>query len=156
MTSHEIVEIITVLITLLNASAIVYFSLKKLKPEVKHLDVEADADLVGAANLNLEGAKISAQMLLDRINELKSELDTERKSRREEQEANERLRRDDLEYFRRRIRDMERESRDYRAWASKLVKQLVDAGHIPVSFVPTIDSDPSVTAVRMDIENKIK
>jgi hypothetical protein len=68
----------------------------------------------------------------------------------------EKSRKDDVEYFRRRIRDLERESRDYRNWAAKLVKQLVDAGQIPVPFVPTVtDSDPSATSVRIDLEKRL-
>lgn len=136
----------------------------KNKPEVKKLDAEVESEFAEATNINLEGAKISAQILLDRINELKGELDTEKKRRREEiasleshysgrLERMERVRKDDVEYFRRRIKDLEREARDYRSWAAKLSKQVVDAKLIPVPFVPTFtDSDVGITAVRPELE----
>jgi len=131
----------------------VYSAYKKHKPEIKKIEVEVDSEIVDAANLNLEGAKVSAQMLLDRINELKVDLEAEKKSRKEEQETNERIRRDDIEYFRRRIKDLERESRDYRSWAAKLVKQVVESGQIPVPFLPsTSDSDTKITRPRPDLE----
>jgi hypothetical protein len=175
VTSNEIATLITTIITAVNTAAIVYFAWMRNKPEIKKLDAEGDSEFAEATNLNLEGAKISAQMLLDRINELKGELDTEKKlrkeelayseGRRKEELANleseysekfdrmERARRDDVEYFRRRIKDLERESRDYRSWAAKLSKQVVDAKLIPVPFVPTFsDSDIGITAVRPELE----
>jgi hypothetical protein len=151
--TKDIILFLGALGTLVNSFWLIYSAWKKQKPEVKKLEIEADSEIVGAANLNLEGAKISAQMLLDRINELKTELDKEKKARLEEQEISERQRRDDAEYFRRRIRDLERESRDYRSWAAKLVKQVVEAGKVPVPFVPSfMESDPSVQAVRTELE----
>lgn len=161
----SLIEIITALVTLANALWIIYSSWKKNKPEIKILEVEADSGIVDAANLNLEGAKISAQMLLDRINELKGELDSEKtksrdriehleKTRSEEMARIEKIRKDDADYFRRRIKDLERESRDYRSWAAKLVKQVVEAGKVPVPFVPSFgESDTSITAIRTDLEN---
>ena len=153
MTANELATIITTIVTAINTLVIAYLAFKKGKPEVKKLEIEGDSEIVGAANLNLEGAKISAQMLLDRINELKGELDQERQARKLESDEAETKRREDIEYFRRRIRDLERESRDYRSWAAKLVKQVVEAGKIPVPFVPSFgDSDISIQAVRTELE----
>lgn len=165
MTSNELVTLIGGIIALINAASLVYFAWKKNKPEVKKIENEADSEIVDAANLNLEGAKISAQMLLDRINELKGELEAEKtarrdglalaeKTRKEEISNLEKIRKEDNEYFRRRIKDLERESRDYRSWAAKLVKQVVEAGKIPVPFVPSFgESDINITAIRVDLEN---
>lgn len=142
MTSNEIIAIVTTLVTLFNTGAIIYFSWVKLKPEVKHMELEADTEMVDAAKLNLEGAKISGEMLLQRINDLKAELELEKKSRRE-----------DAEYFRRRIRDLERESRDYRSWAAKLVRQVIDVGLSPVPFEPNLlDTDPTITTLKPNVK----
>jgi len=142
VTANEIVLLLGGIVAAANTGFLIYFAWKKIKPEVKKIENEGDSEIVDAANLNLEGAKISAQMLLDRINELKGELDAERKVRKE-----------DAEYFRRRIKDLDRESRDYRSWAAKLVKQVVEAGKIPAPFIPSWgESDSNVTAVRTDLE----
>jgi uncharacterized protein involved in exopolysaccharide biosynthesis len=160
----SLTEILTALGVLANTVWIIYSSWKRNKPEVKKLEIEADSEIVDAANLNLEGAKISAQMLLDRINELKGELDTEKANSRarieqlktsgaEEIARIEKSRKTDADYFRRRIKDLERESRDYRSWAAKLVKQVVEAGKVPVPFVPSFgESETGMTAIRTDLE----
>jgi polyhydroxyalkanoate synthesis regulator phasin len=138
----------TILLAIFNAGQIVYFAWKKLKPEVKKLEIEGDSELVEAANMNLEGAKTSAQMLLDRINELKQELKEEREDRKREFEKERKARNDDAEYFRRRIKELDREAKDYRIWAAKLAKQVIEAGKIPAAFVPSLnDSEPSILAV---------
>jgi len=165
MTPNELVTLLGGIIAAINAASLVYFAWKRLKPEVKKMEIDVESDIAELENLRMEGAKISAQMLLDRINELKGELDMERKLRkegmaqaeaefREKYESLEKRRRDDAEYFRRRIKDLERDNRDYKNWAAKLIKQVVEAGKIPVPFVPSYgDSDPSVTAIRVDLEN---
>ncbi len=173
---NELITILGGLISLINAAFLIYFAAKRNKPEVKKLEGEAESELQEATNLNLEGAKISAQMLLDRINELKGELETERSLRKEgmalaEKSHNdsmeamkkvnseaimslEKARKEDREYFRRRIRDLERDIRDYRNWAAKLNKQVVEAGKIPVPFIPSAaESDPSLTSIRVDLES---
>jgi len=165
VTANDIVTLIGGIVAALNTGFLVYFAWKRNKPEVKKLDVEADSEIVDAANLNLEGAKVSASMLLDRINELKGDLDKERQQRKEGMEQAElkraqevatleKARREDADYFRRRIKDLERESRDYRSWAAKLVKQVVEAGKVPIPFIPTFgDSETNLTAIRTDLEN---
>ena len=157
MTAHDLTEVVTVVVTGINTLALVYLAFRKLKPEVKKMSVDTDSEIVDAANQNLEGAKISAGMLLDRINELKRELDEEKAARKQEQILNEKLRRDDAEYFRRRIRDLEREGRDYRSWAANLARQVVQAGLIPAPFIPSLtDSDPSIQPIRSELEDKPK
>jgi len=121
-------EIVTTLIAIANTAWIIWSSYKKNKPEVKKLELETDSELVEAANANLEGAKISGEMLLSRINELKADLESEKQ-----------LRKADAEYFRRRLTESEREARDYRVWAAKLAKQVIEAGRIPAAFIPSIN-----------------
>lgn len=175
MEGNEVILILSGLAGVINAFMLIVAAWRKLKPEVKKMENEADSENVEAANLNLEGAKISTQMLVDRINELRGELATERKLRTEGMEFSERrrseevkaleaeyssrisalekARREDVEYFRRRIKDLERESRDYRTWAARLVKQVVEAGKIPHAFTPTFgDSDVNLQAVRPELE----
>lgn len=137
MDNSNLNEIVALLVTLANALSIIYFSWKRNKPEVKKLEAESDSEVVEAAERSLKGAEISGNMLIQRINELKSELDDEKKARKT-----------DAEYFRRRIKEIDREARDYRLWAAKLAKQVIEAGKVPVAFVPSMnDTDPLLTAI---------
>jgi len=147
-------QIITALVTLANAAWIIYSSWKKSKPEVKKLEIDADSEIVEAANANLEGAKISAEMLLSRINELRADLD----SARAQIDAEKALRKSDREYFQRRLTESENEARSYRIWASKLAKQVIEAGRIPVAFLPSSgDSERGITTITdKDIEEQQK
>ena len=165
MEKLDVTTLVNILIGLLNAAFLLYAGLKKLKPEVKKLETEGDSDIVDmaveAAERNLAGAKISNEMLVQRIDDLKIEVETERRLRKEELEAERQARALELqaerdarkkegEYLRRRIRDAEREARDYRSWAAKLVKQIVDAGKIPATFVPSSmeDSEQGIPTIR--------
>lgn len=124
--------IVGLLITAANAGWIIYSSYKKNKPEVKKLEHEADSEMAEATGVILEGTKLSGEILMARILELKNDLENEKRIRREESE-----------YLRRRLRETERESRDYRVWAAKLAKQVIEAGQIPATFVPSSgDSEP--------------
>lgn len=125
-----------------NTLGILYLSFRKLKPEVKKLELEGDSEIVDAAHVNLEGAVLSSSMLKERIDELKKDLDSEKKARRE-----------DLEYFRRRVKDIEKEARDYRLWAARLAKQVIEAGKVPVPFITSLnDTDPLITAITREQE----
>jgi polyhydroxyalkanoate synthesis regulator phasin len=149
-------EWITGILVALNSAQILYQAWKKFKPEIKKLEVEGDTEIVEAANLNLEGAKASAAILLDRINELKKELDEEKAARKEEFEREKSARAEDAEYFRRRIKELDREARDYRLWAAQLVKQVVEAGKIPVPFLPSINDSERLQAMQGDDKDKAK
>lgn len=176
MDINALTALISAILAVASTAVTLYLSLKRFKPEVKKLEVEVDSELVEASNLNLEGAKISAQMLLDRINELKGELDAEKKYRRESLEqsekshkesmaamekanteaiaALEKARKIDADYFRRRIRDLEKELRAYRVWAGTLSKQVVEAGKIPAPLLLGIDSDTKIQAIRTELEEE--
>lgn len=160
--------VITLILSLINGLSIVYFAWKKNKPEVKKLEVESESEIVEAAERNLESAKISNQMLIDRINELKKDLEDEKQTRRDELEAQRismqskidaetEARRKESEYLRRRLKEAEREARDYRSWAANLAKQVVRAGQIPTPFIPSSleDSDPSLAAMSKETQQKI-
>lgn len=176
MEINELLTILTSILVLFNTAQVITAAWRKLKPEVKKLQSEAESELQEATNLNLEGAKISAQMLLDRINELKGELDTEKRLRKEGMAmaekshsesieamkkshtdsiiALEKSRKEDREYFRRRIKEIDRELRAYRSYSAKLSKQVIEAGRIPVALVfDYTDSDPSVQAIRPELED---
>ena len=150
----SLTEILTAIGVLANTGWIIYSSWKKNKPEVKKLEVEADSEIVESANLNLEGAGIAQGLLLARITELTARIEDNRKDYEARMAKIEETRLKDLEYFRRRIKDLERESRDYRSWAARLVRQVVDAKLVPVQFVPSFgDSETGITAIRTDLEN---
>lgn len=152
---NGVLQFLTGILVLINSAQIIFQAWKKFKPEVKKLDAEADSEIVEAANLNLEGSKVSTTILIDRINELKLEVAQVKKDCREQIQAIEYARKEDIEYFRRRVKDLERDNRDWRGWAAKLAKQVVEAGLIPAPFIPSIDTETGMQRVRPDLENKI-
>lgn len=145
----DTVEIITAITVALNTLWIIWSSWQKNKPEVKKLELEGDSELVEAANANLAGAQISGQMLLSRINELKEDLEFEKRARKS-----------DAEYLRRRLMEAEHEARDYRLWASKLAKQVIGAGLIPEPFISSMfdpeqeNKKSSYSAEQIDTQQK--
>lgn len=160
MESNEVILILSGIVGILNAAMLVYAGWKRLKPEVKKLENETEMQEAEVARLNLQSAEISTQMLINRINELKTELEAERSARKRELaeqkeamqtklDAETEARRKESEYLRRRIKEAEREARDYRLWAAKLVKQVVESNKIPVPFVPISleDSDTGMAAI---------
>lgn len=156
-TENNITELITILVTAANTLGILYIALKKWKPEVKKLEAEGekteaevDSEIVQAANVNLAGAEISSKMLIQRIAELREDLENEKKARR-----------DDAAYFRRRFREAEREARDYRNWAAQLAKQVIELGKTPIPFSPSpLDDSEKLRAVseqkRDESEERLK
>ena len=140
------------ILSLLNGGFLLYTGYKKFKPEVKKLEGEVELD-------SIEAAAKSQQLLTDRINELQGQLsaerqarildlEQEREARKAELEAERQARKKESDYLRLRIKDAEREARDYRKWAAQLVKQIVQAGLIPSPFVPSTDeSDPSIAPI---------
>lgn len=161
---------VPLIITALNGLSLIYFAWKRNQPEVKKLDAEADLENVETANVNLEGARVSGQLLMERINDLKKELEAERALRKEELQTERAARAAELqterdarkkegEYLRRRIKEAEREARDYRQWAARLVKQVVEAGKVPSAFIPGIngDSETDISAITKEqIEKESK
>lgn len=130
------------ILALINTIYLIYGAWKKLKPEVKKMELEADSEIADAANVNLAGAKMSGEMLMQRINELKDDLNSEKKARKE-----------DIEYFKRRLKEIDREARDYRMWSARLAKQVIEAGKVPVPFISTSgDSDPLISVITKEQE----
>lgn len=140
----DLLEILTILTGIANTLWIIWSSYKKNKPEVKKLESEADkveaevdSEMANTANILGQGARTSVEILLASIVQLRADLDSEKKARKE-----------DNEYFRRRFKEAEREARDYRVWAAKLAKQVIEAGKIPAVFVPSpADSEQGLTAI---------
>lgn len=160
MNSDELILILSGIVGVINTVMLIYAGWKRLKPEVKKLENETEMQEAEVARLNLQSAEISTQMLINRINELKTELEAERSARKRELaeqkesmqtklDAEIEARRKEGVYLRRRIKEAEREARDYRLWAAKLVKQVVESNKIPVPFVPISleDSDTGMAAI---------
>ena len=142
LSSSELIAIITSIATLIQISLMAYQSMRKNKPEVKKLEVEGDSEIVDAAHVNMESAEISTKLLLARIEELKKDVEAEKKARQE-----------DRQYFNRRVRDLDKELRDYRNWAAGLAKQVIQAGKQPIPFLSSLnDSDPLIVAITKEQE----
>jgi hypothetical protein len=151
MTSKEWIEFLIGLATVANTFWITYKAWKELRPGIKKIEVETEktdaeieSELSHAAQVTAEGATVSSKLLMDRIKELREDLENEKRARRE-----------DAAYFRRRFREAEKEARDYRLWAAKLVKQVVEAGKIPAEFVMSpADSEQGIPSVNPNVMDK--
>jgi hypothetical protein len=133
MTSKEFIELLIGLATVANTFWITYKAWKELRPTIKKTEAETDkveaeteSELYTGAQVIAEGATVSGKLLMDRIRELREDLENEKRARRE-----------DAAYFRRRFREAEREARDYRLWAAQLAKQVIEKGGVPVPFAPS-------------------
>ena len=149
MTLNELAGIITSIVAALNTLAIAYMVLYKGKREAAKTEVEADNEFIEGAE---RSAKLSEDLLTQRIKDLKEELEAlkvnskaelqaEREARGKEIEAEREARRKEGEYLRKRLREAEREGRDLRRWAAALVKQVVEAGKEPARFIPSLSED---------------
>lgn len=133
----NLIDILVALATVANTLALIVLGFRRSKPEIKKMEREGESEIADAFHGSVEAATLSSQMLKARIDELQQDLTTEKKSRR-----------DDADYFRRRIKDIEKEARDYRLWAARLAKQVIEAGKVPVPFISSMnDSDPLITAI---------
>lgn len=128
-------ELISAITAGLNILAIVYFAWTRNRGEVKKLEAEGESEIVEAAHSTLEGAKISSEMLKERIDELKRDVEAEKQARRHDAEYF----MQQAEYFMKRIKDIEDELRDYRVWATKLVRQVIASGVTPEQFISSKD-----------------
>lgn len=134
---NDILGTMAAVIAIANTLFLAYQQWRKSQPEIKKIEAEGESEIAEAAHSNLEGAVLNNQMLKARIDELQQDLTTEKRSRR-----------DDAEYFRRRIKDIEKEARDYRLWAARLAKQVIEAGKVPVPFISSLnDTDPLIAAI---------
>ena len=136
MTTAEMVAVVTAIAAFINVALITWQAWKKGKPELKKLNAEGESEIAEAAHSSLEASEISTKMLMTRIEELKKDIENEKKARKE-----------DRAYFSRRITELDKELRDYRLWASRLVKQVIDSGNIPAVLEITEDTDRGLKAV---------
>ncbi len=136
-------EIITAIATLVNILAIIYFSLTKNRGEVKKLEAEGESEIVDAAQVNLEGAKLVTTMLKEQIDDLRKELEKE-KARRE----------DNTKYFESKIKEIETELRSYRSYASRLAAQVIEAGKIPEPLILDFDDDNDTLMENLNKQQK--
>lgn len=131
MTPREIAELLVIIATAGNTFWTVYKAWKELRPGIKKIesdtektDAETDSEIANAAEVIARGTTVSSQVLVERIRELREDLENEKKARRE-----------DAAYFRRRFREAEKDARDLRNWAARLAKQVIEAGKIPEPFI---------------------
>lgn len=155
----NIKELTPLLISIFNAIIAAYVLLYRNKREGRKLEVDSESELI---ERTLKSAGLSNQMLIERIDELKNDLEEEREARRLELEqeradrdaaiATEReARKKEVERLRTKLNDSERENRDLRKWSAQLVKQIVeDAKLVPVPFIPSPpdDSDPNIIPIK--------
>lgn len=152
MTYKELVELLIGLATVGNTVWITYKAWKELRPGIKKIeadtektDAEIESELAAAAQTTAQGATVSSQLLMQRITELRQDLN----NAKEDLENEKRARREDAAYFRRRFREAEREARDWRNYAARLAKQVIQVGAIPEQFMPSAgDSEENIPVVK--------
>lgn len=130
MIDERTLAILATILSSINAIAMILLAWKKLGPDLLKTQAESDKLHAEAGESNVAGAKISGEMLMDRISELRVELGKEREARMK-----------DKQYFRRRIYELDLELKDTRDWARRLSGQVVKLGETPVPFIPTITGD---------------
>lgn len=156
MTLKELAELFVVIATAGNTFWLTYKAWKELRPGLKKIEVETDkieaeteSELYTGAQVIAEGATVSGKLLMDRIRELREDLENEKKARRE-----------DAAYFRRRFREAEKETRDWRNYAAGLAKQVIQLGGIPISFTPSLGESergiPAITDANIADDKEIK
>ncbi len=152
-------ELVALFISVFNALIAAYVLLYKSKREGRKLEVDSESELI---ERTLKSAELSNQMLIERIEELKKELEEEKEARKAEfeQERAERdaaiaaereARKKEVDRLRIKLNDSERENRDLRKWSAQLVRQLVeDAKLVPVPYIPSPpeDSEPKIPVVK--------
>lgn len=159
MTYKELIELLIGLATVGNTVWITYKAWRELRPGIKKIetdtektDAEIESEIASAAETTAKGATVSSELLMQRIRELREDLN----NAKEDLENEKRSRREDAAYFRRRFREAEREARDYRLWAAKLVKQVVEAGKVPAEFIPSSgDSEQDIPAIKKENKNEL-
>lgn len=157
MEDNSIFLWISGILGLVNTAMIGWAAWKKLKPEVKKMEAEEESENVQTANLNLEGAGNVVKLLRETVEQLKLDLAAERQARQEEIEKEKQARQQDRIYFTRRIKEIDREARDYRLWAARLAKQVIEAGKEPVPFISSLEeSDPMLMSISKEQEELSK
>lgn len=132
-TVSEIAELISAIFAAINIVGIIWFTLTKNKGEVKKLEAQGDSEIVDAAQVNLQGAKLVTTMLKEQIDDLRRELEHEKVKREEETER-----------FERRIKEIEAQLRSYMNYASRLAAQVIEAGKIPEPLILEIGESDSL------------
>jgi hypothetical protein len=139
LTASEWIGIIGALGAFINIIILSWIAFKKSGKEIKKLEDESQHEIGDAVESVANASKVTVETLMTRITQLDADLTAEKEARKR-----------DIEYLRRRLRDAEQESRDYRSWAAQLARQVIEAGKQPVPFVPSVDTDQGLQSVKKD------
>jgi hypothetical protein len=139
LTASEWVGIIGALGAFINIVILSWIAIKRSGKEIKKLDDESQHEIGEAVESVANASKVTVETLMVRITQLEADLISEKEARKR-----------DIEYLRRRLRDAEQESRDYRSWAAQLARQVIEAGKQPVPFIPSVDTDQGLQSVKKD------
>lgn len=123
----------------INIIILSWIALKRSGKEIKKLESEEQHDLGDAVESVANASKTTVESLMARVTQLEADLMSEKEARKR-----------DIEYLRRRLRDAEQESRDYRSWAAQLARQVIEAGKQPVPFIPSVDTDQGLQAIKKE------
>lgn len=107
------------IVSVLSMAFGIFITLAKLRPETRNIDANTQSSLAGAAESVAEGAKVSNDLLLQRIEEME-----EREKKRDVRE------RQMLFEFEK----VKSALADWQDWARRLVHQVKSLGHEPVPF----------------------
>jgi len=139
LTASEWIGIISAVGAFINIVILSWIAFKKSGKEIKKLEDESQHEIGEAVESVANASKITVETLMARITALEADLTAEKEARKR-----------DIEYLRRRLRDAEQESRDYRSWAAQLARQVIEAGKQPVPFIPSADTDQGLSAIKKE------
>lgn len=139
LTASEWIGIIGAVGAFINVIILSWIAFKKSGKEIKKLEDESQHEIGDAVESVANASKVTVDTMLARITTLEADLLSEKEARKR-----------DIEYLRRRLRDAEQESRDYRSWAAQLARQVIEAGKQPVPFIPSVDTDQGLQAIKKE------
>jgi hypothetical protein len=116
---YQILSVLSLIITIVGAAATIVINLSKARPEAKKISSEGDSAIANAADSIANGAKISSELLLQRLEEM--ELREKARDTREEQ-------------LQAQLEAVQASLADWQDWARRLVHQLKSHGYEPVPF----------------------
>jgi len=93
----------------------------KARSEVKKINAEGQSSIADGAESVALGAKVSSDLLLQRINEM---------------EERDKLRKQEIEAIRKELSDVRLEMVEWKDYAIRLVYQVKSLGHEPIPFKP--------------------
>lgn len=120
------ISIIGAIVSTVGGLAAIFGNLYKLKPESKKIESESESAIADAADSIANGAKVSNELLLNRL------LEMEKRERDRDVREAELL--EQVKMSKKELSEIRASMADWQDWASRLVHQIRSYGKEPVPF----------------------